>query len=69
MNSRIDREQIRAHAAETIRIVRGHWLKQVLDWPLGGGTIASRLTEAEISELKEAVERGELFVGSPTSPA
>lgn len=45
-------------AGRIIKDARLHWLQQLLDWPLGAGSLANRLIEAEVAALRKAVEGG-----------
>lgn len=63
-----DRRAVKAKRTEEAgRIVKAttlHWLQQLLDWPLEAGSLANRLSEAEVAALRKAVEEGQLFRGT-----
>lgn len=60
----INRLELQRQSAKLVTALRAHWLKQVLSWPLKDGTLADRLTKAEIAALSKAAKQGKLFYGS-----
>ena len=60
---RITKLEMEQKAKEAASAIRMGWLKQLLDWPLEDGPLASRFTEAEIVALKDAVKQNRLFFG------
>lgn len=63
-NRRADKAKLTQKAQITVRTARLHWLQQLLDWPLEAGSLASRLTEAEVAALRRGAEEGKLFHGT-----
>lgn len=59
-----DRRAVKAkgmeEAGRVVRAARLHWPQQLLDWPLEAGSLANRLTEAEIAALRKAADFAEL---------
>lgn len=63
-NRRADKAKRMEQAQITARAARLHWVQQLLDWPLEAGSLASRLTEAEVAALRRGAEEGKLFYGT-----
>ena len=62
-NQRISRDELMRQSVIKVTALRAHWLKQLLDWPLKDGSLADRLTKAEIAALRKAAKEGKLFHG------
>jgi hypothetical protein len=63
------RLELQRESEKMVAVLRAHWLKQVLNWPLKAGPLADRLTKAEVAALKKAAKQGKLFFGNGKVPA
>ena len=63
-NRKANREKLLQETQKMVTALRAHWLQQLLDWPLRNGSIAGRLTKAEVATLRKAAKQGKLFYGT-----
>lgn len=55
--------ELKKRSEDMVAALRATWLTQVLGWPLTGGPLIGRVTEAEVEVLREAAQQGKIFVG------